>query len=180
MAFRLTSAGQARTFRRVAGQTQRKKLNAAKAVAEQYASEHPLPKADPLRTLQYILDRRTAMLKLVAGMVDDLEPESLTVMGAFGPCEHQHVRLEKDLAQEVSTLCINMERVGLAERLVSVKEAEATLILRALVAAAEESGIPRHQLKSLGPAFRRQLTLLKGGAEEASPEGRAETKAVAA
>jgi hypothetical protein len=143
---------------------------AARAEAERYADEHPLPTADPVGTLQWLLSRRTSMLKVVAKLVDDLAPEDLTVMGTFGPCEHQYVRLEKDLAQEVGALCINMERVGLAERLVNIQEAKATLILRALTAAAEEQGIPRHQLRGLGPAFRRHLTLLQGGA---SPEGRA-------
>lgn len=162
----------------MAGQQQRKLLAAARSEAERYSDSHPLPKAEPVETLQWLLARRTSMLKVVAKLVDELPAEQLTVMGAFGPCEHQYVRLEKDLAQEVGSLCINMERVGLVERMVNIQEARAALVVHALTAAAEEAGIPRHQLKTLGPAFRRHLTVLQGGSQ--GPEGRAGAKERAA
>jgi hypothetical protein len=125
----------------------------------------------PAEALQWLLNRITDQLKHAAHQADSLAENELEVMGPFGPVPNVWIRLEKDLRGELASLGVNLERVGLAERLVNIKEAQATLLINALTAAAEEAGIPRSKLRTLGPAFRRHLTLLQGGA---SPEGRAE------
>jgi hypothetical protein len=167
----LTSAGAVPTVRRdMAGRQHRQLVHQARESARRFAAEHPSPLSSPAETLQWLLNRITDQLKYAAHEADSLEPDDMEVMGPFGPVPNKWIRLEADLRQELANLAINMERVGLAERLVNIQEAKAALIIQALTAAAEEAGIPRGQLKTLGPAFRRHLTLLQGGA---SPEGRA-------
>lgn len=154
----------------MAGQKNRKLLHAARAQAERYAAEHPMADANPVQVLQFILSRRLAALKHAIQKAEALREDDMFKDGPFGTYANEWVRLEQDLAQEVATLCIQMERVGLAERLVSLQEAQATLLVRALTEAAQEAGIPRAQLRELGPAFRRHLTLLQGGVVEGGAE----------
>jgi hypothetical protein len=92
----------------------------------------------------------------------------LEIMTAFGPVPHQYIRAFADVRKELASLCINMERVGLAERMVRIQEARALLIVQALTEAAAEAGIPRAKLKQIGPAFRRRLQLIEGQGAEAA------------
>jgi hypothetical protein len=149
----------------MAGHKNRALLHAARAEARRFADEHPSPGTTPLDALQWLVNRVTDQLKHAAHRADSLAEDEMEVMGPFGPIPNKWIRLETDLRQELGTLAINMERVGLAERMVNLQEARAALVVQALVAAAEEAGIPRHKLKVIGPAFRRHLTLLQGGGE---------------
>lgn len=126
-----------------------------------------LPHVDPHTALQQIVDRLNARLLHAQNEVDQLRPGQLTVMTAFGPIDHEWLRMETSLTAQLTKLCIDIAKVGLAERLVQVEEARANLIVRAFTAAALESGISRDQLRQVAPKFREQLQLLQGaGADE--------------
>lgn len=77
--------------------------------------------------------------------------------------ENEWLRLESRFAQELTSLCVNIERVGLQERMVRIEEGKAALLVRALTEAAREAGIPRDQVRKLGPALRTHLQVLEGG-----------------
>jgi hypothetical protein len=156
----------------VAGRRQAALLHAARAEARRHADEFPSPSVTPLDALQWLVNRITDQLKHAAHEADRLDPAEMETMGPFGPVPNVWIRLEADLRKELGSLAINMERVGLAERMVNIQEARAALVVQALVLAAEEAGIPRHQLKIIGPAFRRHLTLLQGGGEGGAASGR--------
>ena len=96
--------------------------------------------------------------------MDQLDEGDIFVQTAFGPMENEWMRLESRFAQELTSLCVNIERVGLQERMVRIEEGKAALLVRALTEAAREAGIPRDQVRKLGPALRAQLQVLEGGA----------------
>lgn len=146
----------------MAGHKNRALLHAARAEARRFADEHPSPALSPAEALQWLVNRVVDQLKHAAHEADSLAVEEMEIMGPFGPIPNVWIRLEADLRKELAGLAINMERVGLAERLVSLQEARAALIVQALTAAAEECGIPRSQLRSIAPAFRRHLALIQG------------------
>lgn len=153
----------------MAGHKQRKLLHAAREESRRFAEEHPSPHVDPGEALQWIVNRVFDMLKHAAHEADSLRDDELEVMTAFGPVANHWLRLEADLRQELGTLAVNVERVGLAERMVRLEEAKVALINRAMMAALREVGVPQRKLKELGPAFRRNLQVLQGGGEGGEP-----------
>lgn len=142
-----------------------KLLHAARAEARRFAADNPSPDVTPAEALQWLLNRVTDQLKFAAHKADNLKDNELEVMTAFGPMPNEWIRLEKDLREELGRLAVNMERVGIAERMVRLQEARALLIIRALTEAALEVGVPRSKLKELGPVFRAKLAVLEGGGE---------------
>jgi hypothetical protein len=150
------------------GKKNSKLYHAAMEEARRHAESQVLPAVNPAEALRGLLGRITMQLQHASKRVDELREDELSVMTAFGPVDNEWIRVEARLRQELASLCINMERVGLAERLVNIAEARARLIERALVDAAAEAGIPRSKLKAIGPAFRRNLTALQGGGEGGS------------
>lgn len=143
-----------------------KLLHAAREEARRHADAHPSPDADPAEALTWLLARVFDQLKFAASRADNLPEDQMETMTAFGPVPNQWIRLEEKLRVELQSLCINMERVGLAERMVRIQEARALLIVQALTEAAAEAGIPRSKLKQIGPAFRRRLEAIEGGATQ--------------
>lgn len=142
-----------------------KLLHVARTEARRFADEHPSPDTDPVEALQWLLNRLMDQLKHASWKSDNLAEDQREIMTAFGPIANEWIRLEEDLRKELGSLAINMERVGLAERLVRLQEARALLIIRALTEAAVEVGIPRSKLKELGPVFRAKLAVIEGGGE---------------
>lgn len=138
--------------------------HAAREEARRHSDAHPSPDTDPGEALQWIVNRVFDQLKYASTKADALPEDKLEVVTAFGPMPHQWVRAEERLRIELASLCVNVERVGLAERMVRIQEARALLIVQALTEAAAEAGIPRAKLKQIGPAFRRRLQLIEGGA----------------
>lgn len=145
----------------------RKLYHAARAEARRHSEENPPPHTDAGEALQWILDRVMDQLKYAAKQADALPEDELEVMTAFGPIPHQWVRAEERLRLELGSLAVNVERVGLAERMVRLQEARALLIIQALTESLVEAGVPRSKLKEVGPAFRRRLALIEGGGEDA-------------
>jgi hypothetical protein len=146
-----------------------KQYHVAMAEAETYAAARRLPAVDPLDTLRALTGRIVLQLAHASMKADQLGEDEITVMTAFGPIDNEWIRAESRLRGELSKLCLDMARFGLAERMVDIQAARARLIERALVDAAIEAGIPRGKLRALGPAFRRNLRVLQGGGEEPAP-----------
>lgn len=144
-------------------QRSRNRYKLAMDTARAEAAKEPLPNVAPALALQWVVNRLYARLIHASGEVDKLGEGQLTVMTAFGPCDHEWVRAEKELTNQLSKVCVDTLRAGLDERLVQVEEAKAGLMLRAFTEAALESGISRDQLKSMAPAFRSKLRQLQGG-----------------
>lgn len=139
-------------------------MHAARAEARRYADLNPPPQTDPAEALNWLLGRLMDEARYFAMKVDGLKEDELETMTAFGPIDHHYIRAQSRVTKELASLCVNMERVGLAERMVRLQEARAMLIIRALTEAAVEAGISRAKLKEIGPAFRERLQLLEGGA----------------
>lgn len=143
----------------------RRLMNAALHAAKLASEADPLPTVDPATALQEIVNRLTARWRHACQQVDELGPGQLTVMTAFGPIDHEWIRAEQYLADRLARVCIEVERVGLAERMVALEESKAQLFVRALQAAAADVGIPRDKVKALGPALRTQLDIIQGNAQ---------------
>lgn len=114
-------------------------------------------KVDPVDALQLSLDRGVAMLGVLMEMVDDLTVEELFISTPFGPVTNAYVEAEAKLRKEVHHMAARMVDIGIADRAVRVREAQAMLIVRALTEAAREAGIPRDKVRALGPALRNHL-----------------------
>lgn len=140
----------------------------ARAEARRHADENPPPHTDPGEILQWMVNRIADQLRYAAAKVDALPEDELEITTPFGVLPHQWVRLEERLRQELTTLCINVERVGLAERMVRIQEARALLIIRALEETLRELGIPKAKLKQVGPLFRQRLLAIEAGNGEAN------------
>lgn len=119
---------------------------------------------NPIDALQEVLDRAVALLRHYADEADNLAEDKLLVDTAFGRMPHHWVRLEQDARAEVERIAGGMVRNGIADRAVKVQEAKAILMVQAIVAAAEEVGIPRAQVRALGPAVRQRLLALEEAA----------------
>jgi hypothetical protein len=124
---------------------------------------NPPADADPVTALQWMVSRLLELTKHAAYRVDQLHEDELTIMTQFGPIDHHWVRLERQYREELGTLCVNVERVGLAERLVRLEEAKAHILVQAIQMAARDVGIPRAKVKELGPALRTHLSALQEG-----------------
>lgn len=120
-----------------------------------------LPNVEPAAALSWIVNRLHARLLHAASEVDQLGVEDLTTMTAFGPTDHQWIRAERELTNQLSKVCVDVMRVGLGERLVAVEEAKATMLVRAFTNAALRAGISRDQLKEVAPFFREELTAIQ-------------------
>jgi hypothetical protein len=107
------------------------------------------------------------MLTYIMGKVDELAEDEIFVGTAFGPIPNQWLRLEADLRQEVERSAGKMVQLGIADRAVKLQEAKAALMVQALLAAARDAGIPREQVRKLGPALRTRLREAAGELEEA-------------
>lgn len=142
-----------------------KQYHAAREEARRHADAHPSPNADPGEALQWIVNRVFDQLRYAATKADAVPEDEVEIMTPFGPVSHQWIRAEERLRVELSSLCVNVERVGLAERMVRIQEARALLIVQALTEACADAGIPRSKLKQIGPAFRERLALIEGSGE---------------
>lgn len=147
----------------VAGSKNKRALHLAREEAQRNAfAAEPLG-IDPGAALQLTLDRAVSMLTFAGAKADALNEDEITVHTAFGPVDHQWIRLERELRQEVAGIAARMVQIGIAEHHLRLKEAQATLLLQAILAAARDAGIPRDKVKRLGPALRTHLEVVQGG-----------------
>lgn len=84
---------------------------------------------NPGDALQQMVNRLVAQLRFASLQVDGLKIDELVVNTAFGPLDHQWVRMESRLQDRLITLCTNMERIGIADRSVQVSEAFAAILV---------------------------------------------------
>lgn len=132
----------------------------------------PLEYVDPADALQWMVARTSALAKHAAERVDGLDEDALTFriyaadphtgsLKPTGVADHEYVRLEDRLFSRLSSLCVNVERIGLGERMVRIEEAKMMLVVRALQAALRDVGVEPAKVKAIGPAFRSQLENLQ-------------------
>lgn len=127
------------------------------------ADVDPLPNQDSAFVLQEIIDRLTARWRHASDEVDKLTASELSRMTAFGPSDHEWIRAENSLGDRLSKLLIEVEKNDIASRHVRVEEARVMLMIQAIQAAATKVGIPRDQVRALGPAIREQLEQQSSG-----------------
>lgn len=131
------------------------------------AGDDPLPSTDPVTALQWVIDRLYSRLVHATVEVDQLRPGQLTVMTQFGPTEHEWVRAERQLTDQLAKICADAAKIGLVDRMISVEEAKAQLMLRAFTAAALDCGIPHDDLRRIAPKFRENLARLQAAPADA-------------
>lgn len=120
--------------------------------------------------LQECLDRAVAYMRFAADkvdslMVDDLEQGEddgffVTRVNAQGGTTiepNRWYKMEREARLEVERLAAMMTQLGIAERVVRVREAEAALVVAAVREAAIEANIPHDQVRELGAALRRRV-----------------------
>lgn len=138
-------------------------MRAVLQATQDAAERERLVNVDPAAALQELISRFTARWRHACDEVDQLRPEQLTIMTAYGPVDHEWIRAEERLGAQLAKLCVEVERIGLADRLISLEEAKAQMFVRALQAAAADIGISRDQVRDLGPAFRTRLAQIEAG-----------------
>lgn len=137
------------------------RYRAAMERAAQAAKMDPLPSVDPITGLQWVIDRLYSRLVHASVEVDQLRPGQLTVMTAYGPTDHEWIRAERQLTDQLAKVCADAAKIGLVDRMISVEEAKAQLMLRAFVAAAVDSGLSHDDLRAIAPKFRENLARLQ-------------------
>lgn len=70
---------------------------------------------------------------------------------------HRYLVMEREARIEVEKLAAMMTQLGIAERVVRVQEAQATLIVAAVREAAIEAGLSHDQVRALGSSLRDRL-----------------------
>lgn len=128
------------------------------------------------QALQECLDRAVALWRFAADQVDQITPSEDGNLSNLSPDEdplftvtpnpqgpdlvetNRYWRMEREARLEIEKLAAMMTQLGIAERVVRVKEAEAALYVGAIRDAAIEAGIPHEQVVALGAALRRRLT----------------------
>jgi hypothetical protein len=148
------------------------------------------------QALQECLDRAVALWRFAADQVDQIAPpldsngdpevnfSNLDVSedplftvtpNPQGPDlveTNRYWRMEREARLEIEKLAAMMTQLGIAERVVRVKEAEAALYVGAIRDAAIEAGIPHEQVVALGQALRSRLTPSPGDADNIhAPKG---------
>lgn len=152
-------------MRPMAGRKNSKLLHAAREEAARQSAGVKLD-MDPIDALQECLDGAVSMLRWAGVKAAKVPDDKVMVMTAFGPIPNQYVRLEQDMRKEVAGLAARMVDLDIADRSVRLQEAKAMLIVQAIQAAARKAGIPRDQIKLLGPALRDELLTIEGTARE--------------
>lgn len=129
--------------------------------------------------LQQCLDRAVALYRFAADQVDNLAfadlPEGVehlselptnqdplfeVISNPQGPDviqPHRYLTMEREARLEVQKLAAMMTQLGIAERVVRVQEAQATLVVAAVREAAIEAGLSHDQVRILGAALRNNL-----------------------
>lgn len=134
--------------------------------------------------LQECLDRAVALYRFSAAQVDAIrrdatdgwdpddpdtalsnlpvedDPLFSVIKNPQGPdliVPHRWLTMEREARVEVEKLAAMMTQLGIAERVVRVKEAEAALLVAAVREAAIEAGLDNDQVRRLGEALRRQV-----------------------
>ena len=125
--------------------------------------------------LQECLDRAVALLRFATDQVDQLtadvpddvlsslpvqdDPLFEVIKNPQGPDliqPHRYILMEKEARMEVEKLAAMMTQLGIAERVVRVREAEAALLVAAVRDAAVDAGLTHDQVRALGEALRRR------------------------
>jgi hypothetical protein len=132
--------------RRHGGGTALAKAKARRAVLEEQARRAVMsldadPGNDPMGVLSWMAGEAVAWKNLMAGLVEGLAQWRYQSVGGF-----EQLRAEVALFERAMDRCVHvlatMARLELDERLVAVTEREAELVLVALVAGLEETGVP--------------------------------------
>jgi hypothetical protein len=120
------------------------------------------PGASTADVLQEVLDRAVGGMRYAASEVDKLSPDEFWVhkVDAQGNTlaePNKWYQLEVAARAEVERIAGLMSQLGIAERLVQVEEAKATLIIAAIRDAARDAGLDNTSIRKLGSALRGKL-----------------------
>lgn len=128
--------------------------------------------------LQECLDRAVALYRFAVDQVDNLTvdlPDGVEYLSELptardplyevidnpqGPDiiqPHRYVLMEREARIEIEKLAAMMTQLGIAERVVRVQEAQATLVVAAVREAAIEAGLSHDQVRVLGSVLRERL-----------------------
>jgi hypothetical protein len=150
-----------------------------------YASRNELeiPRGiSTVEALQLCLDRAVAHLHVAMEKVDTLLIEDdAKIPEAYGGAvggrmfaahfvgeggtlvyePHPWYQVEAQCRQEVERLAGMMAKLGIADRMVKVEEAKATLMIQAIRDSAVAAGIPPDQVKALGAELRERVATME-------------------
>lgn len=128
--------------------------------------------------LQECLDRAVALYRFAASQVDAIhrpdssdtealsnlpiaeDPLFVVIPNPQGPdviVPHRYLQMEREARQEVEKLAAMMTQLGIAERVVRVREAEAALLVGAIREAAIDAGLDNDTVRRLGEALRQRV-----------------------
>lgn len=145
-----------------------------------------LPDVDAAETMQLLINRVERLWRYAAAQVDELKP-GVARNQSMDSMDHElwatwddnmnivvtssyWIQREKELSELLGRLTESAQRIGLSERLASVKEAQTQLMGEALLAAAEAAGLNTAQKRRLGSELRTQLTMLAADVESTAVE----------
>lgn len=156
------------------GKTQSHKAHAVAVEARQRMSTM----GEPVEAIT-APDALMGLLRSSAGHVGWLQQEVAALDGLDAHEAAVLVRLyheERSMLVRVSEACI---RAGVAEHIVRMEQAQASMTLRAISDAAGDAGLSRRQRQALGVALRKRLAALSADPEAAAAEAEAANKRLA-
>jgi hypothetical protein len=145
------------------GQPARKALAEARAVTSARRSAAPID-ANPVDTLQEVLDGYTQDLRFTQKMVDILDEDDLwrityqrDLDGALvetGRMPNEWIRLRDDYRQQLAALAGSMIARGIAEKAVNVRAAQAALMATMVTEAMKRAGADAEMIARTGNELR--------------------------
>jgi hypothetical protein len=150
----------------MASATNKRRKRETRELAERFAAAGVVEQADPLETLQHVLDRCFKMLVFTETEVESLTDQEFWRDTMSGKLPNEWIRLEQDLRNEVSATAGKMVALGIAERRMRASEVIAAAIAPALDGILRELKLSKAQRKLAPQVVERHLKLIEGNAEE--------------
>lgn len=112
--------------------------------------------SDPVEALQELLDVAVAEFRLAQQRCLELEEDYIWRDTIAGKQANEWIRLRDEYFERLQRLTERMVALGIADRQVKVQEAQTLLVAQEVIAAAEEAGLSRTEVRALGAALRRR------------------------
>ena len=113
----------------------------------------------PIDAIQHVVNRAMQWLRFAEGQVDELPENKLFVyVEGQGSIPAQWIHMETNLRAEFGAISEKLIKMGIAEKMVVLKEAEMAIMVGMIQAAMEEAGVPKTKQIAVAKSIRKQAS----------------------